>query len=46
MPEIAEHVDPLVAGIYAAYEKAGEAEKQRTYLGASIIGKDCARALW
>lgn len=46
MPEIAEHVDPLVAGIYAAYEKAGEAEKQRTYLGASIIGKECARSLW
>jgi hypothetical protein len=35
---------PTVKAIYAAYEK--RAEGQRRYLGASIIGKACARAIW
>lgn len=46
MADISDSVDPLVAEIYAAYEKSGEAEKARTYLGASIIGRECKRALW
>lgn len=37
---------PVVTAIYEAYEKRYGAELSRTYLGASIIGKECARALW
>lgn len=46
MADISEHVDQVAAAIYEAYEKRGESEKARTYLGASIIGKECSRALW
>lgn len=46
MADIASFTDPLVAAIYAEYERRNEAEKARTYLGASIIGKECERALW
>ena len=37
---------PIVNAIYEQYEKREETEKSRTYLGASIIGKECKRALW
>lgn len=46
MADIADFTDPLVAAIYEQYEKRGESEKARTYLGASVIGKECKRALW
>lgn len=46
MVKLTEHVDPIVAAIYQAYEEAGSKELSRTYLGASVIGKDCERALW
>lgn len=46
MADISSHVDPVVALIYEQYEKRHESEKSRTYLGASIIGKECSRALW
>ncbi len=46
MADISEHVDTVAALIYEQYEKRGETEKARTYLGASIIGKECNRALW
>lgn len=46
MADISQHTDQLVADIYAQYEKRGESEKSRTYLGASVIGKECKRALW
>ena len=46
MPDIADFTDPVVAAIYEQYEKRGETEKARTYLGASVIGKECKRALW
>jgi hypothetical protein len=46
MADIAEHVDPLIALIYEQYEKRNEAEQARTYLGASVIGRECSRALW
>lgn len=39
-------VDPVVAAIYEQYEKRNASEQSRTYLGASIIGKECERALW
>lgn len=37
---------PIVGAIYAAYETREASETARTYLGASIIGKECSRALW
>ena len=46
MADIAEHVDPLIALIYEQYEKRNEAEQSRTYLGASVVGRECKRALW
>ena len=46
MADIADHVDPLIALIYEQYEKRNESEQQRTYLGASVIGRECKRALW
>jgi len=46
MADIADFTDPIVAAIYEQYEKRGESEKARTYLGASVIGKECKRALW
>ena len=36
----------MVGAIYAAYEKQFGNEPPRTYMGASIIGKECDRALW
>ena len=35
-----------VAAIYAWHKARGDAEPQRGYLGASIIGHDCDRYLW
>lgn len=46
MADISEHVDEIAAAIYEQYETRGKAEKSRTYLGASIVGKECARAIW
>ncbi len=46
MADISQHVDPIAAEIYAAYEKTGKAEPSRGYLGASAIGDECARKLW
>lgn len=46
MTDISTFTDPIVAAIYEQYEKRGNAELSRTYLGASIIGKECSRALW
>jgi len=35
-----------VTAIYANLKRVGDAEPPRTYLGASIIGEKCDRALW
>jgi hypothetical protein len=35
-----------VQAIYAYYKRVGDAEPQRGYLGASIIGHECDRYLW
>ena len=45
MPDISGVIDPIVESIYEQYEKRGN-EPARPYLGASIIGKECSRALW
>lgn len=38
--------DPVAAAIFAAWKRRGDAQPPRTYIGASVIGKECARALW
>lgn len=38
-------VAPTVAAIYAAYERDADTQN-RPHLGASLIGRECARALW
>jgi hypothetical protein len=46
MADIFEHVDPIAASVFETYERRSESEKQRNYLGASVIGRPCSRALW
>lgn len=46
MVDIADATSPVVAAIAKVYEDREGAQPPRTYLGASIIGKECARALW
>lgn len=46
MPDISAFVDPIAEAIYQQYEKRAQNETARTYLGASIIGRECKRALW
>lgn len=45
MPDISQHTDYIATLIYAQYEKSAD-QKARTYLGASVIGGKCSRALW
>lgn len=46
MADISAYIDQIAAAIFETYEKAAANDKPRTYLGASIIGKECSRALW
>lgn len=46
MADLSDAIDPIVAEIYEQYRKRGSAEPARTYMGASIIGKECHRALY
>jgi len=46
MADISASVDPIAAAIFEVYEKRSEDEQARTYLGASIIGRECKRALY
>lgn len=46
MADISQFIDPIAAAIYEQYEKRAATEKDRTYLGASIIGTECDRSLW
>ncbi len=46
MVDISAHIDPIATAIFETYEKANSHDKARTYLGASVIGKECSRALW
>lgn len=46
MVDISQFVDPVVAAVYEQYEKRNAQEEPRGYLGGSIIGKECKRALW
>lgn len=38
-------VQPTVSAIYAAYERNADTQN-RPHLGASLIGRECSRALW
>lgn len=46
MADISANVDPIVAAVWQAYEASNDAQKARTYLGASVIGGPCKRRLW
>lgn len=46
MAAVPERKHHTVAAIYAHYERTRGGEKPRAYLGASIIGGPCERALW
>ena len=37
---------PTVTAIFDWHKKTGDSEPRRTYLGASILGTECERALW
>jgi len=37
---------PTIEAVYRHYETENEKEPRRTYLGGSIIGEECSRALW
>lgn len=37
---------PTVEAIFAFHKRKGDAETQRGYLGASIVGHECERFLW
>ena len=45
MADLPEAPTPTLTAIYADYE-ARQGDGFRDHLGASIIGKSCARALW
>lgn len=45
MADISGFTDPIVALIYEQYEKRND-EQSRGYVGASSIGRECARSLW
>ena len=45
MAELPEAPTPTLTAVYADYE-ARQGDGYRDHLGASIIGKSCARALW
>jgi hypothetical protein len=46
MAAIPAPINATVQAIYQHYERTRGTEPQRSYLGASIIGKPCTRALW
>jgi hypothetical protein len=46
MADLTDYVDPIAAAIFEKYEERGKTEQARTYLGASVIGAECSRALW
>jgi hypothetical protein len=39
-------ISPIVDAIYAWHKRMGDAEPERGYIGASIIGHECDRFLW
>lgn len=44
MPELPDPISHTVEAIYRVYEE--KADQERTYLGASVLGTECDRALW
>ena len=47
MADLSHAVQPTVAAIYAAWSATGNRDKgRRAHLGASILGRECRRALW
>lgn len=47
MADLARHTQPTVQAIYAAWAATGNRDKgRRAHLGASLLGRECRRALW
>lgn len=47
MVDISRTTQPTVQAIYAAWEATGNRDKgRRAHLGASLLGRECRRALW
>ena len=46
MTAIPEQGDPTLKAMYKAIEATQHNEKKRDYLGASLIGNECARQIW
>jgi len=46
LTEFTEKESEIVTAIMAYHKKRGDSEKPRRYLGASILGTECSRALW
>lgn len=46
MPDLHAHQSPTLDLIGEHYEAKGEADAERTYLGASVLGDACERKLW
>ena len=47
MADLSRISQPTVAAIYAAWQATGNRDKgRRAHLGASILGRECRRALW
>lgn len=46
MADLTAFADPIAAAVFAHYEDRDAQELPRPYLGASIIGQECERALW
>lgn len=45
--DIKQHTQPTTQAIYRAWEATGNRDKgRRAHLGASILGRECRRALW
>ena len=46
LSDLEDKTDPIIKEIYEQYEKKEALEEARGYIGASVIGKECKRALW
>lgn len=47
MADLSQHTQPTVQAIYSAWAATGNRDKgRRMHLGASLLGRECRRALW
>ena len=46
LSDLEDKIEPIIKAIYETYEKKEATEQSRGYIGASVIGGECKRALW